>query len=135
MTKIRVLVADDDAVSAKAARTMLEQLGCSADVVSNGLRAVQFFRERDYDLILMDWRMPGLDGVEATAEIRSLPGGLTTPIIGTTSEKIHEECLVGGMNEVVPKPFVFEKIRYILSRWTRWIPVPPPGRCQTLDPL
>jgi CheY-like chemotaxis protein len=133
--KIRVLVAEDDVVSAKAVRTMLEQLGCSVDVVSTGLRAVERFRDRDYDLILMDWKMPVLDGIEATAEIRALPGGLTIPIIGTTSQRTYDECLQGGMNEVVPKPFLFEKVRYILSRWTRWTPTPPPGRCPSLDPM
>ncbi len=67
------------------------------------------FRERDYDLILMDWQMPLMNGIEATARIRAMPGGLTMPIIGTTSGKAHAECLKGGMNEVVPKPFLFDK--------------------------
>jgi CheY-like chemotaxis protein len=128
--KIRVLVAEDDEVSAKAARTMLEQLGCHVDVASDGLKAVEQFGDRDYDLILMDSQMPLMDGIEATARIRSMPGGQSTPIVGTTSGRAQAECLKIGMNEVVPKPFLFDKMRYVLSRWTRWTPLPSPGPCQ-----
>jgi CheY-like chemotaxis protein len=130
MNKIRVLLAEDDEVNAKAARTMLEQLGCSVDVASNGTEAVDHFRERDYDLILMDWQMPLMNGIEATTRIRAMPGGIGTPIVGTTSGKAHEECLKAGMNDVVPKPFLFDKMRYVLSRWTRWTGAPIPGPCQ-----
>lgn len=118
--KIRVLVAEDDEVNAKAARTMLELLGCSVDVVSDGAEAVEQFRNHNYDLILMDGQMPFMSGVEATARIRELPGGEATPIIGTTSGRAHAEHLKAGMNEVVPKPFLLDKMRYILSRWTTW---------------
>jgi len=128
--KIRVLVAEDDEVNAKAARMMLEQLGCSVDVATDGMKAVDHFRERDYDLILMDWQMPLMNGVEATARIRTMPGGAGTPIIGTTSGKAHDECLKGGMNDVVPKPFLFDKMKYILSRWTSWTAGPHPNCCQ-----
>jgi CheY-like chemotaxis protein len=123
-SKIRVLVAEDDEVNAKAARLMLEQLGCLVDVATDGTEAVEHFREGDYDLILMDWQMPLMNGIEATARIRAMPGGLTLPIIGTTSGKAHAECLKGGMNEVVPKPFLLAKMRDILSRWTRWTGAP-----------
>ena len=124
MKKIRVLLVEDDEVNAKAARIILEQLGCTVDVASNGTQAVEHFRDREYDLILMDWQMPLMNGIEATARIRSMPGGASMPIIGTTTGKSHDECLRAGMNEVVPKPFLFEKMRYVLSRWTGWSSAP-----------
>lgn len=130
VNKIRVLVAEDDEVNAKAARTILEQLGCFVDIATDGMQAVEHFRDRDYDLILMDWQMPRMDGIEATARIRTMPGGQATPIVGTTAGKAHAECLKGGMNDVVPKPFLFDKLRYVLSRWTRWTGAPEPGSCQ-----
>jgi len=123
--KVRVLLAEDDEVNAKAARMILEQLGCLVDVATDGSQAVDHFRSRDYDLILMDWQMPRMSGIEATARIRAMPGGQTTPIVGTTAGESHAECLKIGMNEVVPKPFVFERIRYILSRWTGWTAASP----------
>ena len=109
---------------------MLEQLGCFVDIATDGAQAVDHFRDRDYDLILMDWQMPLMDGIEATARIRAMPGGVATPIVGTTSGKAHAECLKGGMNDVVPKPFLFEKMRYVLSRWTRWAPAHPSNPCE-----
>jgi two-component system, sensor histidine kinase and response regulator len=124
--KIRVLVAEDDEVSAKAARTMLELLGCAVDAVSDGAEAVDLFQNHNYDLILMDGQMPSMSGIEATARIRLLPGGDATPIIGTTAGQGHAEYLKAGMNEVVPKPFLLEKMRYVLSRWTGWTGLPKP---------
>jgi CheY-like chemotaxis protein len=123
--KIRVLVAEDDEVNAKAARLLLEQLGCHVDIATDGAEAVEHFRKSDYDLILMDRQMPFMDGIEATARIRAMPGGLTMPIVGTTAGEAHAECLKGGMNDVVPKPFLFDKMRYVLSRWTPWTGIPP----------
>jgi CheY-like chemotaxis protein len=128
--KIRVLVAEDDEVNAKAARMMLEHLGCSVDVASDGTEAVDHFRDRDYDLILMDWQMPMMDGIEATARIRTMPRGDATPIVGTTAGRAHAECLKGGMDDVVPKPFLVDRMRYVLLRWTKWTAVPKTGRCE-----
>lgn len=127
---IRVLVAEDDEVNAKAARLMLERLGCVVDVATDGNEAVNQFRAQDYDLILMDWQMPLMDGIEATAHIRAMPGGQATPIIGTTAANAHTECLRSGMNDVVPKPFVLDKLRSVLSRWTGWTAAPKTGACE-----
>lgn len=128
--KTRVLVAEDDEVNAIAARKILEQLGCSVDVATNGKAAVECFRDHDYDLILMDAQMPLMNGIEATACIRAMPGGPGTPIVGTTSGELSRECLEGGMNEVVPKPFLFDKMRSVLSRWTRWTGLPAAASCR-----
>jgi len=116
----RVLVAEDDEVSAKAVALMLERLGCWVEVVGNGAKAIERFRQQRYDLILMGWQMPVMDGFEATARIRALPHGQATPIIGTTAGRDRGECLAAGMNDLMPKPFQIEKLRLILTRWTGW---------------
>jgi CheY-like chemotaxis protein len=118
--RIRVLVAEDDEASARVARTILERLGCLVDLASNGKQALEYFRQHAYDLVLMDWQMPVMDGIEATARIRSMPRGKITPIVGTTSHTTYDECLAVGMNDVVPKPFVTEKLLSLLTRWTGW---------------
>lgn len=125
--QIRVLVAEDDDANAKVARTILEQLGCAVDMVQDGAKALDHFRVRDYDLILMDSQMPHMNAMEATTRIRSMPGGQTIPIVGTTSGESHLECLQSGMNEIVPKPFLSDKMRYVLSRWTNWTAGPRPN--------
>ena len=119
-TAIRVLIAEDDETSAVVVRTILERLGCLADVVTNGAEAIEAFHAHTYDLVLMDWEMPVMNGIEATVRIRTMPRGDTTPIIGTTAGRDRAECLAGGMNDVMPKPFVFEKLRPVLARWTGW---------------
>jgi CheY-like chemotaxis protein len=118
---IRVLVVEDDEVSAKAVLVMLERLGCSVEIAEDGIKAVESFRHHRYDLILMGWQMPRMDGFEATARIRAMPRGQETPIIGTTAGRDRAECLAAGMSDLMPKPFGIEKLRTVLTRWTAWI--------------
>jgi CheY-like chemotaxis protein len=117
---VQVLVVEDDEVNAHAARVMLTKLGCQVEIATNGAEAIEAFREREYDLILMDWQMPVMEGVEATARIRAMPRGRVTPIVGTTSARGRAECLAAGMNDLMPKPFLLEKLRLVLAKWTRW---------------
>ena len=117
---IRVLVVEDDEISAKAVSTMLKRLGCSVEVAGDGAKAIDCFRQRNYALVLMGWQMPVMDGFEATARIRSMPRGQGTPIIGTTPARDRAECIAAGMNDLMPKPFGLEKLRLVLSRWTTW---------------
>jgi len=117
---IRVLVVEDDEVSAKAVRVMLERLACSVEIAVDGAKAIDSFRQRRYDLILMGWQLPVMDGFEATARIRGMPRGQGTPIIGTTAGRDRGECLAAGMNDLMPKPFRIEKLRLVLTRWTAW---------------
>ncbi len=117
---IRVLVAEDDEVSAQAVRVMLERLACSVEIVEDGAKAVESFRNRKYDLVLMGWQMPVMDGFEATARIRTMLHGKQIPIIGTTAGRDRAECLAAGMNDLMAKPFQIEKLRLVLLRWTSW---------------
>jgi CheY-like chemotaxis protein len=119
-SKYRILVVEDDEVNAQVVRTILERLGCAVDVALDGAKAVEQFQRREYDLVLMDWQMPTMDGPEATARIRATPRGEATPIIATTASRDRAECLMAGMNDVAPKPYRVEKLRLILKRWTSW---------------
>ena len=118
--QIQVLLVEDDEISAQAARTMLERLGCRVDTASSGGEAIQLFRDGTYDLILMDWQMPQMDGLETTARIRRMPQGRVTPIVGTTASMSRQECLAAGMNDVMPKPFLFTTLKQGLAKWTLW---------------
>ena len=117
---IRILVVEDDEVSAKAIQLMLERLACAVEIATDGVKAIESFRYRIYDLVLMGWQMPVMDGFEATARIRAMPRGQATPIVATTAGRDRAECLAAGMNDLMPKPFQIEKVRLILSRWTAW---------------
>ena len=128
---IRVLVVEDDEVSAKAVRVMLERLACSVEIAEDGRKAVESFRQHKYDLVLMGWQLPVMDGFEATARIRTMPHGQQIPIIGTTAGRDRAECLAAGMNDLMAKPFQIEKLRLVLLRWTAWPGVKESGGCQT----
>jgi len=118
--QIQVLVVENDEVNAQVARAMLERLGCRVDTAENGAEAIRLFGEARYDLILMAWQMPVMDGLEATARIRTLTPGSAIPIVGTSARIGRSECLAAGMNELMPKPFRMENLKIELSKWTRW---------------
>ena len=128
---VRVLVVEDDEISAKAARVMLDRLACRVEIAEDGAAAIELFRRQEYDLVLMGWHMPVMDGFEATARIRAMPRGAATPIIGTTPGRDRAECLAAGMNDLMPKPFQLEKLRLVLLRWTSWPGVKESGGCRT----
>jgi CheY-like chemotaxis protein len=118
--RIEILLVEDDEISAQAARTLLERLGCEVDHVSNGAEAIELFGKKGYDLIFMDWQMPQMDGLETTARIRRMPQGRVTPIVGTSASMSRLECVAAGMNDVMPKPFLLNVLKMGLAKWTLW---------------
>ncbi len=104
----RVLVVDDHPVNREVARIMLEALGCEVAEVADGVEAVDAVQAVPFDLVLMDVRMPRMDGLEATRRIRRLAdgsGGLA--IVAMTADAMPEDverCLASGMNAHLAKP-------------------------------
>ncbi|HEY9422110.1 MAG TPA: ATP-binding protein [Thermoanaerobaculia bacterium] len=106
---LKVLVADDNEVNVFVLTAMLKGWGIELDAVSNGRQAVERVRLRHYDLVLMDLRMPELDGYAATREIRSLPGErfAKLPIFAlsaSTRMVLQHEIDAAGFNEFIGKP-------------------------------
>ncbi|MDP1525018.1 MAG: response regulator [Rhodocyclaceae bacterium] len=122
----RVLFADDNEQSQEILLEMLEDLGCATDVASDGAEAVDLARARPYDLILMDMRMPKMDGLAATRAIRALPAYHNTPIIALTANAYAEDrqrCLDAGMNDHQSKPVTPTALAETLGRWLSAVPV------------
>ncbi len=121
--RIRVLVAEDNAVNQKVALRILERMGYYADAVANGKEAVRALETVPYDLVLMDVQMPEMDGLEATRAIRG--SGATVlrrdiPIVAMTAHALkgdREKCLDAGMNDYISKPIDGPALRDILKRW------------------
>ena len=104
---LRVLVVEDDPVSQKVAALSLRKLSCQATVVGNGLEALERFDSDSFDLILMDCRMPVMDGYETARRIRDKEGaGSRVPIFALTAHAFQEDrekCLAAGMDHWLTK--------------------------------
>lgn len=105
---LRVLVAEDNHINQKVARLMLAGLGHHVDTVANGHEAVQALRGAPYDVVLMDVRMPVMDGLDATRLIRTeLPAERQPLIVALTASALVEDraaCLAAGMDDHLAKP-------------------------------
>jgi len=123
---LRVLVAEDNLVNQKIALLMLERLGYRADLVANGLEAVEAVRQVPYDLVLMDLQMPELDGLDATRQILAEhPAGRRPRIVALTANAFDDdrlECLAAGMADHLSKPLQKEKLESVLIRAHRISP-------------
>jgi len=116
-----VLVVDDGEVNQIVAAGILRNLGFDADVVDNGPDAVNAVEATAYVAVLMDVRMPGMDGFEATAEIRRREqDGRRTPIIALTAgvtDGERERCLAAGMDDYLTKPMSRASLALALEQW------------------
>jgi signal transduction histidine kinase/ActR/RegA family two-component response regulator len=115
---LRVLVAEDNPLNQRVILLYLERLGHRADVVDDGHNALRAIGERGYDVVLMDMRMPGMDGLEATAAIRRRWPERRPFIVGVTANAVagdRERCLASGMDGYLSKPFSLDDLAAVLS--------------------
>jgi CheY-like chemotaxis protein len=106
------LLAEDNGVNQKLALRLLAQMGYRADLASNGREAVQCVQRQPYDLVLMDVRMPEMDGLQATREIVAWhrsgnPAGQRPRIVAMTANALNgdrPQCLAAGMDDHLSKP-------------------------------
>jgi len=106
----QVLVVEDNTINQMLVKHTLSKSGASIDIASNGRIALDFMKEKAYDLILMDIHMPELDGYQTTHIIRN-EFTLSVPIIAMTALALKgedEKCIAAGMNGYVAKPFTIE---------------------------
>jgi len=115
----RVLVVDDEPINREVAQIQLEAAGLQVDSAADGAQALALARNTDYAAILMDMQMPELNGLDATRQIRAIPGRGETPIIAMTANAFAEDkarCFAAGMNDFLIKPFEPEALFAILLR-------------------
>lgn len=116
----RVLLVDDSPTDQVVARDMLEAVGVNVDVADNGAAAVELVGDNDYEIVLMDVRMPILGGVEAARRIRSVDRFARLPIIALTTEdwrEMPESFIQFGFNDVVIKPIDPDQLYEVIRKW------------------
>jgi|GEM_PF-1044641 len=133
---LQVLLVEDNPVNQKVGVRMLERLGCQVDVVDRGEKAVKAVLTEKYSHVFMDLSMPGMDGLEATEEIRKLPERVRQPIIialtanATTADRA--KCLEAGMDDYASKPVDPTTLRLLLERHS--VPVAIKGGDGAMNP-
>jgi two-component system, sensor histidine kinase and response regulator len=119
--EIRVLVVEDNPINQKLALKQLHKLGYAADAVDSGTGALNAMARQPYTVVLMDCQMPGMDGYQATIEIRQRESGSRhTIIIAMTAQAqdgARERCIAAGMDDYITKPVRLETLSAVLGRW------------------
>jgi CheY-like chemotaxis protein len=120
-TDARILLVEDDHINRSVALGVLEKFGFRADVAENGEEALAALKKGTYDLVLMDCRMPVMDGYEATRRIRSLDGAAArVPVVAMTASAMsgeREKCIASGMDDYLIKPISRAALLETLIRW------------------
>ena len=120
---VKVLVAEDVKVNQVIIERLLTRAGHEVTLVENGAEAVAALQEKPFDIVLMDMRMPVMDGVEATKTIRRLDGPRRLiPIIGLTANATPEDaarCFAAGMDDHLIKPVDRATLMHAVARWSK----------------
>ena len=114
-----VLVVEDNEANQYVVKTLLEGLGCTAEIAASGAQALEMAHETQFDLVLMDCQLPGMDGFETSQRMRQSMA-TRIPIIAMTANALPEDkahCLEAGMDDFLPKPFNKAELSRVLSHW------------------
>ena len=117
----RVLVVEDNAVNRRLVQRMLEKLGCTVELAEDGVQGLEAAARGRFDLVLMDWQMPGMDGLETTRRMKALwPPDRQVPVVAVTANAMEGDraaCLEAGMCDYLTKPLRMSALAAVLERW------------------
>ena len=120
LPRARLLAVDDIEMNLKLLHTWLDDSAIELTTTISGQDAVNKCQTQEFDLILMDIQMPGMDGVHATREIRKSPMNMGTPIVAVTAHALKEEqekLLASGMDDYLSKPIEIDSLLTLIKSW------------------
>jgi two-component system sensor histidine kinase/response regulator len=115
---LRILVAEDNAVNQRVTSQQLRRLGHETEIAQDGFEVLAALERSDYDIVLMDCQMPGMDGFETTRRIRAHPRHRGIRIIAMTANAMigdREACLAAGMDDYLSKPTRPAELEFVLT--------------------
>jgi CheY-like chemotaxis protein len=117
-----VLIVDDNKLNQLVAAGCLRKLGMDTEIVDSGEKALDAFKARQFDAVLTDIMMPGMDGYELTAHIRDINAAreVFTPVIGVSARAMEgdrENALLAGLDDYLTKPLRQPELEACLNRW------------------
>jgi CheY-like chemotaxis protein/HPt (histidine-containing phosphotransfer) domain-containing protein len=117
----RILVVEDHPVNQKVLEHQMREMGLQYRLAASGREALDALSTEDFDLVLMDWQMPEMDGLEATRAIRELPTDVRyIPVVALTANAnagFRETCLAAGANDYLSKPYTEAALAAVLMQW------------------
>ncbi len=119
MYALAVLLVDDNHINRRLGSLMLQRLGCAVTCAADGAAAIEHATTGAYDLVLMDLRMPGVDGLETTRRMRA--AGAAMPILALTASATsgdREACAEAGVDELLVKPLRLAQLREVVAQVT-----------------
>ena len=127
-----ILLAEDSPINQQVAMELLQSVGVQVEIANDGKEALQWLEKREFDCVLMDVQMPGMDGLEATRAIRSNPQLQDTIVIAMTANASTQDrglCMAAGMQDFISKPI---KPALLYASLAKWIQVPSTRAAQSL---
>jgi osomolarity two-component system sensor histidine kinase NIK1 len=119
---LSILLVEDNILNQRITTFSLKKFNHEVDIANNGLEAVNKYRNKEYDVILMDIMMPVMDGLEATFQIRKYEKEVDpkrhTPVIAITANTLdndRDKCIATGMDEYMAKPFDMNRLNEIFK--------------------
>lgn len=119
--KFKILVVEDEPISQRVVHIALENMGYQVDIAENGSKALELFTKKSYALVLMDYGLPDMTGVDVTQKLRKFEKNKNkqTRIIALTAhgDLAKAECLAAGMDDFMTKPIDIELLAQLLKTW------------------
>jgi CheY-like chemotaxis protein/anti-sigma regulatory factor (Ser/Thr protein kinase) len=119
---INILIVEDNPTNQIVLNKILRQTGATITLANHGEEALELCQKKAFEIILMDWHMPVLDGLETTKVLRKNPAYAQLPILGLTASVMEEDikaCMNAGMNEVITKPINRAELFRIITKYTK----------------